>query len=64
MVWKIGWAWRKNRIEINNFNIQSERMLLNLNNQSKMAFYPDSGQFIAWNASDFESNFYAVVLVD
>jgi hypothetical protein len=39
-------------------------MLLNLNNQSKMAFYPDSGQFIAWNASDFESNFYAVVLVD
>jgi hypothetical protein len=29
-----------------------------------MAFYPDSGRFIAWNASLFESNFDAVVLVD
>jgi len=63
-VWQRWWASRKNRIEINNFNIQSERMLLNLNNQSRMAFYPDSGQFIAWNASGFESNFDAVVLVD
>jgi len=64
MVWETCWTWTKNRIEINNFNIQSERMLLNLNNQSRMAFYPDSGRFIAWNASLFESNFDAVVLVD